>query len=95
MVFKLLNFCFCVIPIFSLEIIKYNFATNFGQVFYDFSDNHNYAVNGISSETLTQDTTPTDRGAYFQIDNYDLITLPPNDITSNSIILENIFTIGM
>ena len=95
MVLSILNFFLCIIGTFSLEIIQYNFGVNFGQVFNDFSLNNNYAVNGINSKTTVCDTIPTDRGAYFQIGDNSIITLPPNDILTKSIILENIFSITM
>ena len=93
MVLKILILLLCIIGGFSLEIVQYNFGVNFGQVFNDFSLNNNYAVNGLSSKTIVGDTIPTDRGAYFQIDDNNIITLPPNDMPTTGIILQSIFSL--
>jgi Concanavalin A-like lectin/glucanases superfamily len=81
------------IIVLSEVVLEYRFGLNFGQVFYDFSNNKNYAVNGINSSVDSLDTTVTDRGIYMDPNycNYG-ITLPANDQTS-SISLSSTFSI--
>lgn len=59
--------------------IDYQLGSYFGQVLYDTSGNSNYANNGETSLAETYDTTPTDRGAYFDTSLLNKIKLPPNE----------------
>ena len=51
----------------SCLITRYNFYSNFGQVFYDSSGKNLNATNGKVSNPDANDTYPTDRGAYFNL----------------------------
>ncbi|OMJ77428.1 hypothetical protein SteCoe_22987 [Stentor coeruleus] len=77
----------------SSVLVEYRFADNFGQVFHDYSGNNYHAVNGDSYLTTSKDTTPTDRGAYFDQVGADIITLPSNDKVSTQLNLPSTFTI--
>lgn len=77
------------------KIVEYKFENNFGQIFYDFSGNNRYAVNGESSSTTIYDTKPTDRGAFFSKDSENRIKLPPNDIETSNFYLPSTFSIVM
>ena len=73
-------------------ISEYRLGTNYGQVFRDFSNNGQHAVNGQSSATTIGDTFPTDRGAY-TFNDVSYIKLPSNDITSQALTLPSTFCI--
>lgn len=77
----------------SSIIVEYRFSENFGQVFHDYSGNSYHAINGESYSSTAKDTTPTDRGAYFDTSGYNIITLPPNDKFSTQLHLPSTFTI--
>ena len=66
------------------KLVEYRLGYNYGSVFHDFSGNSMSGVNGASSTTATDDTIPTDRGAYFD-GSKSQIKLPPNDQVSTSI----------
>ena len=87
---KMKNWILITFLVFT-ESIFYHFGYNFGQVFKDRSGSGNYAINGDSESTLSFDTKPTDRGAYFSGTTY--ITCPPNSKSSSIISLSSSFTI--
>jgi hypothetical protein len=74
----------CLMSIFSYGVFasimfQYKPGVNYGQIFYDYSGNGRHAVNGYSSLTTDYDTTPTDRGAYFNSTGLNVITFPSNN----------------
>lgn len=80
----MLNYFILLISVpFALKLLEYRPSVNFGQIFYDYSENFQSGVNGFSSSTTISDTIATDRGAYFQ-DNTGVITMPPNDVILSS-----------
>jgi hypothetical protein len=85
----------CPVIVLSATVLEYRFGLNFGQVFYDFSNNGHYAVNGLNSSIDSWDAPLTDRGLYMW-SNYcnNGVTLPPNDQTSSiSLSLPSSFSI--
>ena len=74
------------------KLVEYRFGVNFGQVFYDYSENSLYGINGVSSTTLTSDTLATDRGAYFA-EGTEVVTFPPNDKSSINFLLPSQYSI--
>ena len=76
----------------SNKIIEYKFYKNFGQIFYDYSNNNRHAVNGVSLSAESNDLKSTDRGVYSDGTSCK-ITLPPNNISQESFDLPNPFTI--
>ena len=71
---------------FSTMIAEYQFITNFGSMFYDYSGND---MHGANSGTI-----PTDRGAYFSGTSSSII-LPPNAYVASNLVLGSTFTITM
>jgi hypothetical protein len=77
------------------KILEYKFGLNYGRVFNDYTNNQHYAVNGKNYDYDDYDTTPTDRGAYFHMDNKRLINLPPNELSASvNFSLPSTFTIN-
>ena len=74
------------------KLVEYRFGVNFGQVFYDYSENSLYGINGVSSTNLTSDTLATDRGAYF-VEGTEVVTFPPNDKSSINFLLPSQYSI--
>lgn len=73
-----------ITPAFTQQA-RYYFSENFGQIFHDYTQNQNPAVNGDSNLTTSHDTIPLDRGAYFSDHNSSLssyISFPQNEIVS-------------
>ena len=64
--------------VFSTKIVEYQFITNFGSMFYDYSGN---GMHGANSGTV-----PTDRGAYFSGTSSNIV-LPPNTYVSSNLVL--------
>ncbi|OMJ66910.1 hypothetical protein SteCoe_36084 [Stentor coeruleus] len=75
------------------KILEYKFNNNFGQIFYDYSENNLHAVNGESSLVDIYDTKPTDRGAFFAKDQENRIKLPPNNFTTTNFYISPTFSI--
>ena len=75
------------------HLVKYNFGSNFGQVFYDYSGNGNHGQNGDSLSSDSFDTVPTDRGAYSDGSKY--IKLPPNSKVSSSVNIGTVYSITL
>jgi hypothetical protein len=76
-------------------IVQYKPGINYGQIFYDYSGNGRHAVNGYSYLTTDYDTTPTDRGAYFNSSGLNVISFPSNDRIPTQFSLPNTFTAYM
>jgi hypothetical protein len=73
-------------------LLDYEFGTNFGSVFYDYSGNGYMGVNGASWLTASATAgTFTDRGLYLSIAQY--VTLPPNDYVTTGFHLGSTFTV--
>ncbi|OMJ77240.1 hypothetical protein SteCoe_23238 [Stentor coeruleus] len=85
-------FIFVLVLAYS-SILEYRFGENFGQVFYDYSENLRHGVNGESVFNTSKDTIPTDRGAYFPIGDY-RVKLPPNTQSQN-FLFPSSFTIAL
>ena len=64
-------------------LANYKFWKGIGQIFYDYSSNYQYAINGDSTVTTEFDTLCTDRGIYINSDSF--IQFPPNSIMPGSI----------
>jgi hypothetical protein len=64
------------------DLVRYKFNQNFGEVFYDYSGNYLFSVNGKNSVDSLRNTIGTDRGAYFSVGN-SIITMPPNDVSAS------------
>ena len=77
----------------ATKLIEYQFYNNFGQIFHDYSDNNQYAVNGVDSTTTTKDTKPTDRGAYFAYSSENYIFMPYNDVIQTYYTIPSSFSI--
>jgi hypothetical protein len=70
----------------SKPLVKYNLYKNYGKTFYDYSENYRHAINGNSASEDGQDTTPTDRGAYFTPGTTSgLIKIPETDAVNGKI----------
>jgi hypothetical protein len=80
--------------VFGNLIVQYKFGINYGQIFTDYSSYGRNAVNGNSYLNTTYDTTPTDRGAYFNTSGSSLITLPPNNNITTQFLLTIPFTLN-
>lgn len=91
----ILKFLTLVVFLNGEKIVDYHFHENFGQIFHDYSGSGNNAVNGRDIQSSDGDTTPTDRGAYFEENGSNIITLPENDNALTQLILGNTFTIMM
>jgi Concanavalin A-like lectin/glucanases superfamily len=75
-------------------LVEYKFGLNYGEIFNDYSTYSRYAVNGVSYLTTSNNSIPTDRGAFFKNSNDDIITLPPNDKATSNFLLPSTFTIN-
>jgi Concanavalin A-like lectin/glucanases superfamily len=73
------------------KILEYRFGLTFGQIFYDFSGNGRYAVNGFNSSVDYFDSKSTDRGIYLIAESY--VTLPSNNIVSAMTPLTSTFSL--
>jgi hypothetical protein len=62
-------------------IIEYKFHKNFGEVYHDYSNHFNYAVNGVSLNDQVKNVLATDRGVYFNSSD-STVTLPPNELVN-------------
>ena len=87
--------CFFLLSVHSSKLVEYKFGSNFGQIFYDYSESGNHGQNGASTSTTVSDTLPTDRGAYFQTSTQSYIMLPPNDFVSTGISIGSTFSLIM
>ena len=79
----------------STKLVEYKFGSNFGQIFYDYSELGNHGQNGASTSTTISDTIPTDRGAYFQTTTQSYIMLPPNDFVTTGLSIGSTFSLIM
>jgi hypothetical protein len=77
---------------FCSTMIQYRLGINYGQIFYDYSGNGEQGTNGNSHLSKNFDTIPTDRGAYFNSSEANLITLPSNSKVSTQFTFPNTFT---
>lgn len=77
--------------VFSVKVLEYRFANNFGQLFDDFSGNSQFGLNGQSNLTEKSDALCTDRGVFF--DKINKIQLPPNPYQPTSFTLPPTFSI--
>jgi hypothetical protein len=78
----------------SATFLDYEFGTNFGGVFFDYSGNSRMGVNGASWSTASTSSTAgiyTDRGLYQLNGQY--VTLPPNDYATTGFHLGSTFTV--
>jgi hypothetical protein len=78
----------------AATFLDYEFGTNFGAVFYDYSGNGRMGVNGASWLTASTSSTAgtyTDRGLY--LSNTQYVTLPPNDYVTTGFHLGSTFTV--
>ena len=83
-------------PVYSQVLVAYNFYENYGSTFYDFSGNYRHAVNGNSPGKDTQDTLPTDRGAYYSSETVSgLIEIPNDDAEGKKFSIKNSFSIHL
>ena len=85
-----------VYPVYSQVEVAYNFYENYGNTYYDVSGNYRHAVNGNSPEEDSQDTLPTDRGAYYDPDSMSsLIYIPKLDAEGGKISFKDTLSIHM
>ena len=94
MVVFILKFYSTLLCATGSSLVSYKFGSNFGQLFYDYSESGNHGQNGNSLYVDTSDTIPTDRGAYFS-NSFGYIKLPPNNIQPNPLSLGIEFSIIM
>jgi hypothetical protein len=74
------------------KIVEYQLSKNYGQVFVDYSGNNNHGVNGDSHTTVSKDTMPSDRGAYYT-NSQIAITTPYNTLVNTELTLTQPFTL--
>ena len=67
----------------STTLLQHKFSENFGEIFYDFSDNERVSINGLSSTTKLKNVISTDRGIYFPLGD-STVTMPPNEFSTFS-----------
>lgn len=85
-------FVFLFISLTSSEkILEYQFYKNFGQMFYDYSLNNQFGMNGIVSTKDTSDCISTDRGIYLAKENE--VQLPSNAFQPTIFTLPSTFSI--
>jgi hypothetical protein len=75
-------------------LIQYRLGVNYGQVFKDYSENGWDAVNGDKSYNQNNDTSPTDRGAFFSDSFEDIIIMPQNDVVGSKFSLPNTYMLN-
>ena len=95
MAFLLLALAFFRGLVKSSLIVQYKFDSNFGQLFYDYSESGNHGQNGATPFKDSHDTIPTKTGAYFSVGSNCYIMLPPNSLQTTPISLTSDFTLVM
>jgi hypothetical protein len=84
--------CILVSFSFAAKILEYKFYKSYGEIFYDFSGNGRHAVNGLNSTSDTFEMICTDRGVHSD-GTTERITLPPNNIATQSFNLPSVFSL--
>ena len=79
----LILLCLLVIST-SEQVLEYRLSKNFGETFHDYSGNLRDGVNGKAVGEDAQDTTPSDRGAYFS-GTQSMIYIPEQDLQGEKI----------